>query len=172
MSHAEFPTVGVPAAPTPVTAEQLKDAIARGVRDARIVAGDSVMPSEPTPDEGYVQDFGLETALYVPPAAPTPDPCDCLSGGMRLHRKDCPAAPEPSAEPYGTPAHQGFSCADTELGRAAWMHRAERAEAQLASVRARIDATPRFVGWVELLALFHDLEALLTDPSPVAGGGK
>lgn len=38
-----------PAASTPVTAEQIEEAIARGVRDARIVAGDPVMPAAPEP---------------------------------------------------------------------------------------------------------------------------
>lgn len=42
-------------------------------------------------------------------------------------------------EAYGTPAHQGYSCEDTEQGHAAWMQRAERAESALASARELLE---------------------------------
>lgn len=118
------------------------------------------------------------------PAAPTPE---------RLHAEFCypvcsgqcpwsePAAPEPSAEPYGTQAHEGFSCADTELGRAAWMHRAESAEAQLAAVRRVRDKLLELAGEFRRNPQVHSTyyecvnrldTALLTAPSPGAGGSK
>lgn len=116
------------------------------------------------PAPGFVQDFGLETALYVPPAAPEPS-----SAYSRGYKEGSDAT---ARELIGN--HERDNKLAEAMQKLAELvdcyQRAEAAEAQLAAVRKAVDMArrehPHWPGWEPILS------ALTPAPSPGAGPGE